>query len=96
MPLQEQSSRVIEGDSMKKGGFKVSTNLYIGGVPAAEWERLQAMNKRLLQKSDIPNEPWRSGMDTYFLREDGAILVEGIPVEIGFVKPDGTVAWVQC
>lgn len=80
---------------MNERGFEVRTNVFIGGIPAAEWEKRQAMKKRLLLKTDVPNEPWRTGMDKYFLREDGAILAEGLAVEIGFVKPDGTVAWVQ-
>lgn len=64
-------------------------------APHDEYRRHQSLSRRCLQQSDIPNEPWRAGMEHYLLREDGVIEAEGLSLPLGFVQPNGTVAWTQ-
>jgi hypothetical protein len=74
----------------------VRTRVFVGGLPQEEHERLQALPRRPLVPTDAPNEPWRDDYANYELREDGAILADGVSIELGWVNPStGTVNWVR-
>jgi hypothetical protein len=72
------------------------TRMFIGGVPLDEHERREALPRRTLVASDIPNESWREHYAGYELREDGAIVSPNVPFELGWVRSvSGTVDWVR-
>lgn len=52
-------------------------------------------DKRPLRPEDVPAIKWDGGMDRYFLREDGAIVCEGMSVELGWLDGQGGVNWVK-
>lgn len=74
----------------------VKHQIFIAGLPDAEYRRQQALPWRQLTKDDIPGEPWKDHYAEYLLREDGVIVAEGVSVPLGFVQPNGTVAWTRC
>ena len=71
-------------------------NIFIGGIPAAEYHRLQALPRRPLKPSDVPSEPWQDAYAELELREDGAIVSRTISVELGWLDAQtGRVHWVR-
>jgi hypothetical protein len=62
---------------------------------AAEQARVRVLPRRKPLPSDIPNEAWRAHYGEYELRADGAIFGEGLLLEFGTVRPDGTVNWIE-
>ena len=48
----------------------------IGGIPAEEFHRREALPSRPLTPEDVPNHCWRRSDDGLMLREDGVILYE--------------------
>lgn len=69
---------------------------YIAGVRESEWKRLQGLPRRKLLPTDIPEAEWKVGYDDYLLREDGAVVAEGISIEIGWLDGRGGVNWTKC
>lgn len=83
------------GRKRQDKGRAAHPSVFIGGVPAAEHQRQQALSRRALLPADIPTEPWRADHEHYLLRSDGAILAEGCAAPLGFVQADGSVLWAR-
>jgi len=69
---------------------------YIAGVEESAWKRLKSLPRRKLLPTDIPNEAWRDAYAEYELREDGAIISQGMSIELGWIHPEsGTINWLR-
>ena len=73
-----------------------STHVFVGGLPESESRRLETLLCRAFTQADAPNEPWREHYGAYLFREDGAVVAQGVSVELGWVdKGAGRVHWVS-
>lgn len=68
---------------------------FIAGVPKAEWDTLQNLPMRPLVPTDVPNLEWNESMAKYKLREDGAVLADGMSIELGWLDGRGGVNWLR-
>lgn len=66
----------------------------IAGVPGNEWSHLKKLSRRPLMAQDIPNAVWKPEYAEYRLRDDGAIISDGMCIELGWLDGRGGVNWL--
>lgn len=69
--------------------------VYINGIPLAEYNRRKALPSRKLTPGDMPHQEWNETLySNLLLREDGAVVWDDGATEVGYLK-DGIVTWFQ-
>jgi hypothetical protein len=67
----------------------------MAGTPEAKWRQQQALSKRKLKQTAVPRIEWKDAYEGHQLHADGAIVADGISVELGWINGTGGVSWTK-